>query len=69
MRSSSLDIKFEEFKMAAIRGVSLKQVARIRVSFCPYDSTTSTARCVRKDIAVKKSEACKVCDGARGEGV
>ncbi|XP_020631068.1 uncharacterized protein LOC110068046 [Orbicella faveolata] len=30
--------------MALIRGASLKQVARVTVSFCPFDPNTSTAR-------------------------
>lgn len=33
-----------QFKMAAIRGASLKQVAKVTVSFCPFDPMTATAR-------------------------
>jgi len=32
------------FKMAAVRGMSLKNVSKIRGSFCPYDARTSTIR-------------------------
>jgi len=38
---SSINI---QFKMAAIRGASLKQVAKVTVSFCPFDPMTATAR-------------------------
>ncbi|XP_068706964.1 large ribosomal subunit protein mL53-like [Montipora foliosa] len=30
--------------MAAVRGLSLKQVAKVTVSFCPFDAKTATAR-------------------------
>lgn len=32
------------YKMAAVRAMSLKNVVKIRSSFCPYDARTSTIR-------------------------
>lgn len=40
--------------MAAIRGLSLKQVSKVKVSFCPYDPKTATIREFLRRVSSKK---------------
>lgn len=58
--------------MAAIRGVSLKQVAKVTVSFCPFDAKTATAREFLTRISSKgmrdSNNKCEVNSSIKNDG-
>ncbi|KAJ7351790.1 39S ribosomal protein L53/MRP-L53 [Desmophyllum pertusum] len=58
--------------MAAIRGASLKQVARVTVSFCPFDPVTATARAFLLRIScrsmIDSNPKCQVISNFKNDG-
>ncbi|KAL9962906.1 hypothetical protein ACROYT_G032057 [Oculina patagonica] len=58
--------------MAAIRGASLKQVARVTVSFCPFDPKTASARDFLLRISCRRmidsNPKCQVISNFKNDG-
>ncbi|XP_022795000.1 39S ribosomal protein L53, mitochondrial-like [Stylophora pistillata] len=58
--------------MAAIRGASLKHVARVTVSFCPFDSKTATARDFLLRVSCRRmidsNPKCQVISNFKNDG-
>ncbi|XP_020896216.1 uncharacterized protein LOC110235127 [Exaiptasia diaphana] len=48
--------------MAAIRGMSLKNVVKIRGTFCPYDPRSSTISSVDKEVQVFNTASFKLME-------
>lgn len=61
-----------QFKMAAIRGASLKQVAKVTVSFCPFDPMTATAREFLRRVSSKgmrdSNAKCEIISDIKNDG-
>jgi len=57
--------------MAAIRGASLKQVAKVTISFCPFDPKTATAREFLRRVSCKgmrdSNNKCQVISDIRND--
>ncbi|KAM7425435.1 ribosomal protein L53 [Porites harrisoni] len=58
--------------MAAIRGASLKQVAKVTVSFCPFDPMTATAREFLRRVSSKgmrdSNAKCEIISDIKNDG-